>query len=187
MALIGTIRKHSALAVILIGVAIGAFIVSDLFTGKRGSGNSIPTVGTIAGEEITAIDYNRRVEDNIEIQRSNQNKEALTASETFDIRQNTWSQYLNEIIMGKEYEELGLSVTTEELYDLVQGPRPHNLIRQYFTDPNTNQYDPQLVINFLQNLDNMQPEIKKQWLNLEKYIKDDRMTQKYQALVSRAY
>jgi len=187
MAVIGTIRKHSALAVILVGVAIGAFIVSDLFTGKRGGRNSIPSLGTIAGEEITVTDYNRRVDENIELQRANQNKENLTVQETFDIRQNTWTQYLNEIIMGKEYDRLGLTVTTEELYDLVQGPRPHNLIMQYFQDPNTNQYSPQLVINFLQNLDNMKPEVKKQWLNLEKYIKDDRLTQKYQALVSKGY
>jgi peptidyl-prolyl cis-trans isomerase D len=187
MAVIGTIRKHSALAVILVGVAIAAFIVSDLFSGKRGGGRNIPSVGTIAGEEITYADYNRRVEDNLEIQRANQNKENLTAQETFDIRQNTWTQYLNEIIMGKEYERLGITVTTEELYDLVQGPRPHNLIRQYFQDPATNQYNPEMVQNFLQNLDNMQPEVRKQWLNLEKYIKDDRQTQKYQALVSKGY
>jgi len=42
MAVIGTIRKHSALAVILVGVAIGAFIVSDLFTGKGKGRNSLP-------------------------------------------------------------------------------------------------------------------------------------------------
>lgn len=185
MAIIGTIRKHSALAVILVGVAIGAFIVSDLFTGKGRNNN--PPLGSIAGEEIAVKDYNQRVEDNIETQRSNQNKENLTAQETFDVRQNTWTQYLNEIIMGMEYERLGINVTTEELYDLVQGPRPHNLIRQYFQDPATKQYSPQMVINFLQNLDNMKPEVKKQWLNLEKYIKEDRLTQKYQALVAKGY
>lgn len=185
MAVIGTIRKHSALAVILVGVAIGAFIVSDLFTGKGRNNN--PPLGSIAGEEIAVKDYNQRVDDNIETQRSNQNKENLTAQETFDVRQNTWTQYLNEIIMGKEYERLGINVTTEELYDLVQGPRPHNLIRQYFQDPATKQYSPQMVINFLQNLDNMKPEVKKQWLNLEKYIKEDRLTQKYQALVAKGY
>jgi peptidyl-prolyl cis-trans isomerase D len=187
MAVIGTIRKHSALAVILVGVAIGAFIVSDLFSGKRGARRSVPTVGIVAGEDITAVEYNRRVEDNIEIQRSNKNQEALTAQETFDIRNSTWNQYLSEIIMGKEYDKLGLTVTTDELYDLVQGPQPHHLIRQYFVDPKTNQYDPQVVINFLQNLDNMKPEVKKQWLNLEKYIKDDRLTTKYQTLVGKGY
>jgi peptidyl-prolyl cis-trans isomerase D len=187
MAIIGTLRKHSALAVILIAVAITAFIVSDLFTGKRGKGRSVPTVGIIAGEEITVTDYNRRVDENIEIQKANQNKENLTPQETFDVRQSTWSQYLNEIIMGKEYDRLGITVTTEELYDLVQGPRPHNLIQQYFQDPATGQYSPQVIQNFLQNLDNMKPEVKKQWLNLEKYIKDDRLSQKYQTMVAKGY
>jgi peptidyl-prolyl cis-trans isomerase D len=187
MAVIGTIRKHSALAVILVGVAIGAFIISDLFTGKGKGRNNNPPLGSIAGEEITVKDYNQRVDDNLEMQRTNQNKENLTAQETFDVRQSTWTQYLNEIIMGKEYERLGINVTTEELYDLVQGPRPHNLIRQYFQDPATKQYSPKMVINFLQNLDNMKPEVKKQWLNLEKYIKEDRLTQKYQALVAKGY
>ncbi len=187
MAVIGTIRKHSALAVILIGVAIAAFIVSDFSPAKGEGETAFLPMGTIAGEEITVTDYNRRVDENLEMQRANQNKENLTAQETYDIRQSTWNQYLNEIIMGKEYERLGLTVTTEELYDLVQGPNPHSLIRQYFQDPSTNQYSPQMVINFLQNLDNMAPEVKKQWLNLEKYIKEDRMNQKYQALVSKGY
>ncbi len=185
MAIIGTIRKHSALAVILIGVSITAFIVSDLFTGR--GNNSIPAVGVIEGEEITAADYNRRVEDNLETQRANMNKEALTQQESYEIRQSTWTQYLNEVIMGKQYDKLGLTVTTEELYDLVQGPRPHSLIQQYFQDPATGQYSQQVVQNFLANLDQVQPEVKKQWINLEKYIKDDRLSKKYQALVANAY
>lgn len=186
MAVIGTIRKHSALAVILVGVAIAAFIISDLFTGQ-GGGRNIPPVGSINGEDITLLDYNRRVEDNSEVQRINQNKENLTQQEVFDIRQSTWNQFVKEIIMNKEYDKLGLTVTTEELYDLVQGPRPHSLIQQYFQDPATGQYSPQMVLNFLQGLDQMQPEVKKQWLNLERYIKEDRLNTKYQTLVSKGY
>jgi peptidyl-prolyl cis-trans isomerase D len=189
MAIIGTLRKHSALAVILVGVAITAFIVSDLFSGKRGGRggrHAVPSMGTIAGEEITVADYNRRVDENLENQKSTRNKD-LTPQEIFDIRQSTWTQYIDEIIMGKEYDRLGLAVTTDELYDLVQGPNPHSLIRQYFQDPNTKQYSPQIVLNFLQNLDKVKPEVKKQWLALEKYIKDDRLTQKYQSLVTKSY
>ncbi|MBW6459535.1 MAG: SurA N-terminal domain-containing protein [Bacteroidales bacterium] len=185
MAVIGTIRKHSALAVVLIGIAIAAFILSDLFSGQgRGS---IPPVGKIAGEEITYNDYNRRVEDNLEVQRINLERENLTAQEIFDVRQNTWNQFLSEIILGKEFDKLGLTVTTEELYDLVQGSRPHSLIQQYFQDPNTGMYSPMMVQNFLQNLDQMQPEVRKQWLNLERYIKDDRLNKKYENLVSHGY
>lgn len=186
MAVIGTIRKHSALAVILVGVAIAAFIISDLFTGQ-GGGSNVPPIGSINGEEITIIEYNRRVEDNSEVQRINQDKQTLTQQEAFEIRQSTWNQYVKEIIMNEQYEKLGLTVTTEELYDLVQGPRPHSLIQQYFQDPNTGQYSPQIVLNFLQNLDQMQPDVKKQWLNLERYIKDDRLNTKYQTLVTKGY
>jgi len=147
----------------------------------------MPEVGQIEGVEITGMEYNRRVEDNMEIQKSNQNKENLTAQEAYDVRNNTWNQFVNEVIMGAEYEKLGIVVTKDELFDLVQGPRPHRLIQQYFTDPNTGQYSPQTVLNFLQNLDNMEPEVKKQWLNLEKFIKEDRISQKYQTLVSKGY
>lgn len=189
MAIIGTIRKHfSVLAVVLVGLAIGAFIFSDLVTGPKGSrSNRIPTIGTVNGTDILAADYNRKVDDNLEIQRINQGVEALSAQDAFNVRVSTWNQYLNEIIMGAEYEKLNLAVTTEELFDLVQGPRPHRLISQYFSDPNTGVFNPQTVVNFLQNLDQMQPEVKKQWLNLEKYIKDDRMTQKYNTLVAKGY
>lgn len=189
MAIIGKIRKHSALAVILVGVAITAFIVSDLFTGRGRGGRkrSIPEVGRIENVEITSMEFNRRVEENLEIQRTNQNKDNLTAQETFDVRNNTWNQFLNEVIMGNEYDELGLKVTTDELFDLVQGQHPHRLIMQYFTDPNTGQYSPQIVMNFLQNLDKLEPKVKTQWLNLEKYIKEDRLTQKYQTLVAKGY
>jgi len=189
MAIIGKIRKHSALAVILVGIAITAFIVSDLFTGRGRGGRkrSIPEIGRIENVEITNIEFSRRVEENLEIQRSNQNKENLTQQEAYEVRNSTWNQFVNEIIMGNEYDHLGLAVTTEELFDLVQGQNPHRLILQYFVDPNTGAYNPQMVINFLQNLDNMDPDVKKQWLNLEKYIKEDRLSQKYQNLVSKGY
>jgi peptidyl-prolyl cis-trans isomerase D len=185
MAIIGTIRKHSAIAVILVGVAIGAFILSDLFNkpGRR----KIHPIGIINGTDITVNEYNQKVEDNIEIQRQNQGKQALDANDAFNVRVSTWNQYLNDIIMGKQYDELDLAVTTDELFDQVQGPNPHRLIMQYFTDPKTGKYSPDFVANFLQNLDKLDPSVKKQWISLEKYIKQDRLNAKYQSLVSKGY
>lgn len=189
MAIIGTIRKHSALAVILVGVAIAAFVLSDLFTGPGGGGggNRMPVIGEVGSTDIKAVDYNRRVEENVEIQRINQGVEALSAQDAFNVRVSTWNQFLNEIIMGEQYEKLDLAVTTEELFDLVQGPRPHRIITQYFVDPNTGAYNPAIVTNFLQNLNQMQPDVRKQWYNLERFIKEDRLTQKYNTLVAKGY
>jgi len=184
MAVIGSIRKHSALAVIIVGIAIAAFVLSDLF--KQGR-SSAPPVGIVDGEEVLITDYNRKVDENIEIQKANQQKETLSPVETFNIKTSTWNQFLAELIMGKEYEELGLVVSSDELFDQVQGPDPHSVIKQYFVDPNTNQYSSEAVLNFLQNLDGMDATTRGQWLNLERYIKEDRLRTKYNTLVAKGY
>jgi len=99
----------------------------------------------------------------------------------------TWTQMVRDLVMNKEYDRLGVTVSKDELFDLVQGKNPHQYILQYFKDPNTNQYNPQLVINFLKQLDQVEPEQKKNWLILEKAIKDDRLQNKFNTLISKAY
>ncbi len=89
--------------------------------------------------------------------------------------------------MEKEYEELGLIVTKEELFELIQGVNPHPQIKQYFADPNTGIYDRRLIVQYLQNFDNMPPESKQQWIQFEKFIKDDRLRQKYNGLITQGY
>ena len=80
---------------------------------------------------------------------------------------------------------LGLTVSSDELFDQVQGKNPHRYILQYFKDPNTGLYDPALVLNYLKNLDKMEPKNRTQWLQFEKAIKDDRQMTKFNNLVTK--
>ncbi len=89
--------------------------------------------------------------------------------------------------MQEEYDELGIAVSSDELFDQVQGRNPHRFILQYFKDPKTNVYDPMLVRNYLKNLDNMEPKNKEQWLRFEKAIKDDRLETKFNDLILKGY
>ena len=157
MAIIGEIRKHYWLLVVIIGVALLLFVLSD-FSRKRTKQTT--TIGVIAGEKLSAQEFNKKVEENIELQKANTGKENLTADEAFQIRQGTWQQVTNEIIMEKQYEKLGVSVSSDELNDLVRGKNPHSYILQSFTDPNTGKFDAKAVDNFLQNLDNVEPAMK---------------------------
>jgi len=184
MAVIGRIRKHSGLAVILVGVAIAAFVLSDLFSARP---NQYKDVGEIEDVKISFSDFNYRVEENIEAQKINQNKENLTYDEAFVVRNNTWDQYVNEILMDKEYEELGLAVSSDELFDLIQGNNPHRLILQYFVNPETGRFDREFVIRYLQSLNQMTPQQQRQWVNFEKYIKRDRVNTKYNNLISKGF
>ncbi len=184
MAIIGRIRKHSGLAVILVGVAIAAFVIGD-FGKKRTKG--VNEIGTVNGEALPYQEFSNKVEESINYQKENSGSDKITDDETFSIRQNTWNSLVKNLLMEAEYDELGLAVTSDELFDQVQGKNPHRFILQYFKDPKTNVYDPALVRNYLKNLDNMEPKNKEQWLRFEKAIKDDRIETKLNNLVTKGY
>jgi len=185
MAVIGNIRKHSTFLIIIIGVALAAFVLGDF--AKGGGGSREVNIGSVAGEDITIMDFNLKVDQFIQNTKQQQNKERLTSDEIYRLKDDTWKQIVREILMEKEYEALGLTVTTEELFDLVQGPNPHPLIKQYFADPNTGQYNRALIIDYLKNLDNLPAEAKQQWIQFEEYIRNDYLSTKYKALVSNGY
>lgn len=184
MAAIGSIRKHSTLLVIVIGGALAAFILGDFM--KKGGHRDV-TVGTIAGEHVTIMDFNKKVDVNLENAKRQQRKRVLTTAETYQVRQATWDQVVHNILMDQEYKELGIEVTPQEMSDLVQGANPSPIIKQYFINPNTGQFDRNRVNQFLQQFDQLPEQTKEQWNTILNYIKEQRLAQKFNALISGGY
>jgi peptidyl-prolyl cis-trans isomerase D len=184
MAVIGKIRKNSGLLVIVIGVALAAFVLGDF---SKTQSKTTDSIGEINGEKVSYREFINKLEQNIEYEKQRVGKQNLTANESFSVRQMTWNQYLNDIIMGDEYAAIGLEVSSDELFELVQGNNPHRFIMQYFSNPNTGEFDRNVVLNFLQNIDNMDQATTQQWLQIEKAIKSDQLAQKYINLVRKGY
>ncbi len=184
MAIIGTIRKQSGLAVIIVGVAIAAFVIGD-FGKRRARGTT--DIAVVNGEEIPYADYSAKVEEALETQKENRPNDKISDQETFQLRQGVYDQLVKEVILSKEYEEIGLVVSPEELFDQIQGKQPHRYILQYFKDPKTGAYSPALVLNYLKQLDQMEPKAKKQWLAFEKAIKEDRQESNFNNLVGKSF
>src|ERR1035437_8153647 len=122
MAIIGKIRKHSGLAVIIVGVAIAAFVIGD-FVKKRARGTT--DIGSVSGDVIAYSDFTSKVEETIDNQKKNSGNDKITDDETFNIRQTVWNDLVKDLVLGKEYDELGVTVSPEELFDQVQGKNPH--------------------------------------------------------------
>jgi len=184
MAVIGSIRKRSGLLIIIIGVALAAFVLGDFV--KTGSRKPV-NVGVINGEKITYLDFEKKVEEQVELLLRQSQKENLSPKEMFQARQNAWSIISSDIILNEEYDKLGLVVSTEELDDAVRGPNPHNYVQQFFRDPNTGQFNPNFATDFLQNWERVNPEDQKNWLMIEKAVKNDRLISKYNNLINKAY
>ncbi|MCF8234863.1 MAG: SurA N-terminal domain-containing protein [Bacteroidales bacterium] len=185
MAVIGKIRKHSGLVVIVIGLALAAFVLSD-FT-KQGGGSQDRNVGVIDGEEITSIDFFTNVERNAEARKRQRNQEQLNAEEMFRVREDTWDRMVYDILMGEEFNDLGLDVTDKELLEIFQGKHTHPAVVRNFTNPETGQFQRENVIYYINNFAQLPPEQKDQWIMFEEEIRRDQQRLKYTALLEKAY
>ena len=184
MAAIGSIRKHSTLLVIVIGGALAAFILGDFM--KKGNRRDV-NAGKVNGVEITIMDFNKKLDENIENAKRQQQTKSLSTNETFRLREQTWEQLVRKILMDEQYQDLGITVSADEMFNLIQGTNPHPLIKQYFVNPKTGRYDRNLVIQYLQNYNRLPDAARQQWKMLEDYIRADQIRKKYNALVEQGY
>lgn len=192
MAVIGKIREKSTLLIIIVGGAIVLFVLGEfLLSGGAIMQGDQTSVGVVDGESIDVRDFEARVQTAIEAYQKNYTQGAPVDVATQEaIRNQTWEQMVNETIMANERAELGLTVTTDEMFDLVSGTDPDQYIRQaqIFQNPNTGLFDPALVLNYLKQLDVEGNEAAKaEWLEFEKEMKKRRLDAKYLNLIKKGF
>ena len=183
MAAIEKIRKRSGLLIAIIGIALLAFVLQDLFqsTGRHREYN----VAVIDGEKIPYKDFEDLKNKNLEnMKRSYGNN--LTSAQTYSVYNNTLEQMIKDHIMNKEYEAIGMNVTAEELYDQFLGEEPHQWVVQNFSDANGN-FDRQTLESYMQQLDNAPIEYRAQWIDFENAVKENRLQTKFDNLIKASY
>ena len=183
MGIIGTIRKHSGWAVAIVGIAILAFIFSDL-TKNRGG---IPDVGKVNGETMTSQRFNEKVTEMENNYKMQQQTTQVPAEMEQQIREQVWQQFVEETLMEEQTAKLGLRVSPAEVNDMFTGKFIHPYVRQSFTDPQTGQFDVRYVNQFIENFDQLDTTRRMQWVELENYVKADREQQKYNTLISSGF
>ncbi len=183
MAIIGEIRKHSGIAVAIVGIAIAAFIIGDLTK----NGNKQPDLGSIDGEEITYAHFNALTTQKEEIVKKQQQSDQITTEQSYQIREEVWRELVENKLNQKQYDKLGLQVTQRELSDMYMGDFIHPYLRQVFTDPSTGVYNTQIIAQYVNNFDQLQPEQQTEWIELEKYVKTSRQQEKYNLLIAKSF
>ena len=171
MALIGKIREKSVLLVIIIGLALLAFIAGDYFSTRGGGVEGEYGVGHVFGEKVDLNRYNYL--------RSKYQESA-------------WPILVDSLVMTKEYQGLGISVSDKELNSYLMATDgfdicPDQNIRTFFTDSLTGQITEQSKIDGRVKLKKQLSEIKKdkaQWKEIKRYYTNQRMRQKYMDDVS---
>ncbi|MGC9352284.1 MAG: SurA N-terminal domain-containing protein [Mariniphaga sp.] len=188
MATLQTIRTKAGLLVaIVIGISLAAFILGDMFQGGSSllQGNRME-VGEINGESIQYPQFQQEVEKLGDIYRMNTQQNQLDENTWVQVREQTWQSMIRDIVMNDVYENLGITVSSDELFDMLQGTNLHPIVQQLFRNPNTGQVDRGAVVQFLRNLETgVAPEQRQYWLYLEDQIVDERIQSKYNNLVGK--
>jgi len=159
MALISTLRtKMTKFVVGFVALAMGAFIVgSDLFgSGPRSVfGGNQNNIGEIAGTNISRDEYQNAVQERennyaLSFNRQPGEKERPT------LQSQAWELLILKYAIRSQFEKTGVKVTTDEIWDMVQGKNVDPNVKQSFTDSAGN-FDRQRVIQFINNFNSPPP------------------------------
>lgn len=185
MALIKQIRQRTGLAVGVIAGGLILFLLGgDLLSPNSSLLNSNQNiVGEIAGDEITLEDYSLRVE---EFKSMFQQRTGRVASEPemVSVREQAWQAMIVERVFDEEYDKLGLTVSSQELVDMVQGKNIVPELRAQLVNPQTGQFDKNQLISFLQTLETADPAQQAAWAQQEKVFAQSRLRIKYDNLLA---
>jgi peptidyl-prolyl cis-trans isomerase D len=157
MALIGTLRtKMTKWVVGAVALAMGAFIVgSDLFgSGPRSIfGGDSNSVGEIAGHSISLEEYQATVQERennyiLSFGRQAGEREMPT------LRQQAWDLLIARKAIVPQYEKVGVEVTGDEVWDMIQGKNVDENVKSSFVDSAGN-FDRNRLIQYLQSVNSM--------------------------------
>ena len=201
MATLEKIRSKAGLLVLVVGVALFAFIIGDfLNSGSTYFRQSQETVAEVDGEVIKIQEFQDRVDEMTEMYKMQTGSTSLPEEYQTQIRQSVFDGMVQDIVLNEATSELGMGVGPEELFDMVQGENISPMIQQMqmFVNPQTGAFDKTALLNFLKTIDDdnianypadQQAQLlqgRQFWMFWEKNIKRQRLEQKYTTLLSKA-
>lgn len=188
MAIIGKIREKSVLLVVIIGLALVAFILGAY--GKMGSGSDEQIgYGTVFGEMVDFKKYEEAMnlfqqQDQMQFQ---QQQREYTQKDQDASSDKAWNYVVESIIFEQEYEALGIDVSENELKAYLFGQDGFSVLpelQQGFTDSITGMFNYKLLEKRIQEMEtSADPNVKKQWEDARKQFTDKRKQEKYFAIV----
>ncbi|PWV53880.1 peptidylprolyl isomerase [Chitinophaga sp. S165] len=186
MSVIQKIRdKYAVVIVVVICLAIVSFLLQDAFFGKNSLIRRSTVVGKVNGEELEFSDYQQMIKASED--RMRQGNNMLAEQITEQARESAWNQFLSKQIMDAQYQKLGLAVTDEEIKDQFTGKNPSPVVAQQFTDEKTGQFDRARMQQVLANISQDKTgQMRAGLLQLEDYIAQSRISEKYLSLVKQA-
>lgn len=201
MAALQKIRSKGAILLLVVGLALFAFIAEEVVRALSSSRTeSRQSVGEVYGKSINIQEFNDLVDEYTSVVKFSSGLENLNEEQTQSIRDQVWQTYVQNQLLQHEAEELGLTVTDAEVQDIINNGQSPLLAQTPFSNPQTGAFDVQTLNQFLTNYKAMkdqpnQPaeaveyyqQIYNYWKFIEKNIRTQQLSQKFQNLLSKSF
>ena len=194
MAALGKIRKRGVTLVIVIGLGLFAFIAEEAVRSCEATKNQQrQQIGEVLGNKVNVQEFQELMEEYEEVVKMTQNRDNFSEEELNQIKDQVWNQYVTNQIIAAEAGKLGLTVTDEELQNMMKEGTNPMLLQTPFVNQQTGRFDVTQLTKFLADYKKMgtNPELSesydriyKYWQFIEKQLRTQTLAQKYQALVA---
>lgn len=194
MATLQRIRNHGVFLLVIVGLAMLAFILGDVLNSSSSYFNkSREYIGEIEGQKIHYTEYESAVEQLTEVYKIESGRSDFDEDMHAQIRNQVWQMLVAKYTLQAQGKLIGMDITSDELYELCAGAQPHQLItsRRMFADQN-GQFNRSYLLNFLQSveMETENPEqaanlkqAKNYWMYWENAVRLTAMQEKYVGLI----
>jgi len=180
MAVLSDIREKSP-KFIIAGAAV-LFIFLIIFdwgfdiSGRKGRGSKSDVIGSVNGKEVNYRMFSELVRRTVENRKNQQNSDVDSETER-QIRSQVWSQIVDEFLFEQEINRLGITVTDQEIRDIIAGPNPPDFLVQQFKD-STGTFRRDAYQYAMTD-----PQNKQAWIQVEEGIRQEQKRLKLQSLL----
>ena len=169
MAILGQIRSQSIILIIVIGLALFAFVISGVFDGKGYQAQQ--PVGIINGQDILIEDFRGQVD----FLERNYNQKGMVAVN------NVWNQKLRSEILNQQFEITGIQSGKDHLQNILKNNPTFNSDQQFLNEAGI--FDIDKFKALIIELKTTNPEAYENWKNQEKIFESQSNEQIYFNLV----
>ena len=196
MTALGKIRSKGILLIIIIGLGLFAFIAEEAFRSCNGiKGQNSQQIGEVLGEKIYVQDFQKLLEEYQDAMKLTMRTDNLSEDQLSQLKDQVWQQLVSERVMKEDCKKLGLTVTEDELQNVLNDGTNQLLTQTPFVNQQTGRFDVSILKQFIdayrkaeasnnsQQLDQMRPAYN-YWLFVEKNLRTQLLAQKYQSLLA---
>ena len=198
MAVLGKIRSRGMILIGIIGLGLLAFIAEEAFRSCEATrNNERQQIGEVYGKRISVQEFQKMVDEYTDAIKMQQGQENLNEEQLNQVKDMVWNSYVQSQLIEKEAEKLGLTVTDQELQNiLAEGTNPM-LLQTPFVNQQTGRFDAAALKKFLADYKaqkNTNPQMAEQyatiykfWTFMEKQLRTQLLAQKYQNLLAHCF